>query len=121
MDITSGIKVSETSRSTEFATRGLLNEKELAELAKARCNALKAADFMHLIILSRFEEGFLPTCKMEDRKKLVSWLSDFARKGAQWAEDILTFKPCDLWPQIRGKTVWIIGDSVSQVSFPASM
>ena len=52
---------------------------------------------------------------MEDRKKLISWLAGFARNGAQWAEDILTLKPCDLWPQVRGKTVWIAGDSVSQV------
>ncbi len=66
--------------------------------------------------LCRFEEGFLPACKMEDRRKLVSWLGEYANNGAQWARDILTLKPCDLWPQIRGKTVWIVGDSVSQVS-----
>lgn len=68
-----------------------------------------------VIMLCRFEEGFLPVCAMEDRRRIVSWLAGLATSGADWAKDILTFKPCDLWPLIRERTIWVIGDSISQV------
>ena len=47
---------------------------------------------------------------------MVAWLADQARNGAEWAKDSLALKPCDLWPQLRGRTVWMVGDSISQVS-----
>jgi len=47
---------------------------------------------------------------------MVAWLADLAMQGAEWARKILDLKPCDLWPQIRGRTVWVVGDSISQVA-----
>lgn len=46
---------------------------------------------------------------------MVAWLADLAMQGVDWARQILDLKPCDLWPQIRGRTVWVVGDSISQV------
>ena len=32
--------------------------------------------------------------------------------------DYLQFTPCDLWPFLRGRTLWIIGDSQVKTNFP---
>ena len=42
-------------------------------------------------------------------------LKDYARNGADWAKDALSLRPCELWQEIKGRTVWFAGDSVSQV------
>lgn len=62
----------------------------------------------------RFDGRFSPACKLADRQKVTSWLAMHAKNGSRWASDILTLKPCDLWPHVRGRTTWIIGDSLSQ-------
>ena len=73
------------------------------------CTALSAPN-------RRFTGVVDPACPYEDRQRMVAWLADLAMQGAGWARSILDFKPCDLWPQIRGRTVWLAGDSISQVS-----
>lgn len=62
----------------------------------------------------RFDNRLQPSCDWEDRRHLTAWLADLSRNGADWARSILGLKPCDLWPQLRGRTTWVIGDSVSQ-------
>lgn len=48
-----------------------------------------------------------PACGA-DRKK---WLIDgFLERGFH---DILTITPCDLFPLVRGRTIWVVGDSQS--------
>lgn len=42
-------------------------------------------------------------------------LKDYARNGAQWAKDALTLRPCEMWQEIKGRTIWFAGDSVTQV------
>jgi hypothetical protein len=69
-------------------------------------------------VCRRFDGQVDPACPYEDRQRIAAWLSDMAKQGAGWARDILDLKPCDLWPQLRGRTTWVIGDSISQVSIP---
>ena len=41
-------------------------------------------------------------------------------KGSFYAKGLLELTPCDLWPYIRGKTIWLIGDSIMQVRLPCT-
>ena len=43
-------------------------------------------------------------------------LKDYATNGAEWASDALSIQPCELWEEIKGHTVWLVGDSVTQVN-----
>ena len=54
-------------------------------------------------------------CQPELRQKLLSWLVDYSKQGATWAEDALLAKPCQLFRLIRGRSLWIFGDSLGQV------
>ncbi len=38
-----------------------------------------------------------------------------AKVGAVGAKDLLELTPCDLFPYIRGRTLWLVGDSMMQV------
>lgn len=62
----------------------------------------------------RFDGYHVPACPMEDRQNITSWMARLAIQGSQWATDSLALKPCDLWPQLRGRTTWVAGDSISQ-------
>jgi hypothetical protein len=44
------------------------------------------------------------------REKLVQYYLD------RGFHEILTFTPCDLWPLIKGRTVYFSGDSQTQAS-----
>ena len=37
-----------------------------------------------------------------------------ASEGADGARELLTLTPCDLWPYMRGRTLWLVGDSMMQ-------
>ena len=53
---------------------------------------------------------------METRWKVVhAFIHQYKQFGAEWAADVLTLKPCDMWQQLRGRTMFIVGDSLSQV------
>ena len=55
---------------------------------------------------------------MHDKGKEVTWmrcLSTRAAKGAPGARELLELTPCDLWPFLRGRTLWLVGDSMMQV------
>ena len=67
----------------------------------------------------RFE--LQPSCPHELRKHLTSWLRHSSSEGAKWAEEALLLRPCDLWPYLKGRTVWVAGDSMSQVGAWAAM
>ena len=57
-----------------------------------------------------------PACPEETRAGLLKLLKDYAGNGANWAADALTLQPCQMWEAIRGRTVWFVGDSISQVA-----
>lgn len=44
-----------------------------------------------------------------------------AEAGAVGAEALLTLTPCDLFELLEGKTLWLVGDSMTQVLSPALM
>jgi hypothetical protein len=35
--------------------------------------------------------------------------------GAVGAKELLELMPCDMFPYIRGRTLWLVGDSMMQV------
>ena len=37
-----------------------------------------------------------------------------AEEGAEGAREVLQLTPCDLWPYLRGRTLWLVGDSMMQ-------
>ena len=39
---------------------------------------------------------------------------DRANAHAPGMEEMLTLTPCDLWPWLRGRTLWLVGDSMMQ-------
>lgn len=42
-----------------------------------------------------------------------------AEEGAPGVVEMLTMTPCDLFQFIEGRTLWLIGDSLTQVKFEA--
>ena len=42
-------------------------------------------------------------------------LKEYAGNGAEWAKSALGLQPCELWQAVKGRTVWFVGDSISQV------
>jgi hypothetical protein len=37
-----------------------------------------------------------------------------AEEGAEGARELLALTPCDLWPYLAGRTLWLVGDSMMQ-------
>ena len=60
--------------------------------------------------------GLPPICPSIDQDWLLKYFVEETEKGSYYAKGLLELTPCDLWPYIRGKTVWLIGDSIMQVS-----
>ena len=46
---------------------------------------------------------------------------DRASAGAPGMQEMLTLTPCDLWPWLRGRTLWLVGDSMMQQTTKAAM
>ena len=68
-------------------------------------------------ICGRFKGIHLPACPVESRWKIVhNLIVQYRETGAGWAADALELKPCDMWQQLRGRTTYVIGDSLSQVT-----
>lgn len=68
------------------------------------------ADYCHYI----FHHG-ARVCPHEDQDRLLQHFLDRAANGSHWAANMLQMTPCDVWPFIRGRTVWLMGDSITQV------
>ena len=69
-----------------------------------------------LPLFGRFQEE--PTCPKDLVSNLTAWLREMSSQGAQWARDALILQPCDLWKVMRGRTIWVVGDSMTEVSRP---
>ena len=39
-----------------------------------------------------------------------------AEAGMVFAKQMLLYTPCDLFPWIKGRTLWLVGDSIQQVT-----
>jgi len=53
-------------------------------------------------------QGQWGVCTWEQRQQSLPYLEAAGRGAA------LNMKPCDIWPYIRGRTLWIIGDSFAK-------
>ena len=42
----------------------------------------------------------------EDQDRLVDAYIGLAEAGSTFAANLLRFTPCDLWPYLRGRTLW---------------
>eukprot|EP00884_Botryococcus_braunii_P023107 jgi/Botrbrau1/9480/Bobra.0252s0098.2 len=55
-----------------------------------------------------------PVCNPWDQTVFQSMLVERAELGAPGYRDMLTFTPCDMFRYIRGRTLWLVGDSMQQ-------
>lgn len=56
-----------------------------------------------------------PVCPEWLQEQLLSWLIDGAEQGRPGFKEMLTLTPCDIFPLLRGRTLWLMGDSMMQV------
>ena len=56
-----------------------------------------------------------PVCPDWLQEQLLSWMIESAERGRPGFRDMLTMTPCDLFSLIRGRTLWLMGDSMMQV------
>ena len=78
----------------------------------------------HSVRISRWTNGLIlvcrwagdqPACPLETRNSLINLLKGYAHQGAEWAQNSLSLQPCELWEIIKGRTLWFVGDSITQV------
>ena len=43
-----------------------------------------------------------------------------AERGAAGMRELMEMTPCDIFPYLRGRTVWLVGDSMMQARSAAS-
>ena len=55
-----------------------------------------------------------PVCAEWEQKKVIKQLVDKGTAGSPGMQEMLTLTPCDLWPWLRGRTLWLVGDSMMQ-------
>lgn len=58
-----------------------------------------------------------PICPKELVYEFTAQLRSWKDQGSSWAKEALLLQPCDFWKILRGRTTWIIGDSVTEVYF----
>ena len=56
-------------------------------------------------------------CSPEQRDAILKYYMASEKQGV--FGPLLTFSPCDLWPAIRGRSLWVVGDSHSYDLFHA--
>jgi len=61
---------------------------------------------------SRFEVE--PVCPKEVVLEFTKWLREMSDQGSAWARQALILTPCDMWKMLRGRTTWVVGDSVTE-------
>lgn len=56
-----------------------------------------------------------PVCPEWLQEQLLTWMIESAERGRPGFKEMLTMTPCDLFPLLRGRTLWLMGDSMMQV------
>ncbi len=54
------------------------------------------------------------------QEQLLSWMIESAERGRPGFKEMLTLTPCDLFSLVRGRTMWLMGDSMMQVRGPVT-
>ncbi len=55
------------------------------------------------------------------QEQLLSWMIESAERGRPGFKEMLTMTPCDLFSLVRGRTLWLMGDSMMQVPGPTPL
>lgn len=55
-----------------------------------------------------------PICPAAEQATLMAHFNGRAAAGDAWAGNMLRMTPCDLWPFLKGRTLWLLGDSITQ-------
>ena len=63
----------------------------------------------------KYEPPAAKVCSPAQLNRLYEYFLGTASNGSQWAEGMLRLTPCDLWPHIIGRTLWLLGDSTTEV------
>lgn len=64
------------------------------------------------VVLGRFRG---PVCPEWLQEQLLTWMIESAERGRPGFKEMLTMTPCHLFPLLRGRTLWLMGDSMMQV------
>ncbi|CAL8461602.1 g1133 [Coccomyxa elongata] len=62
----------------------------------------------------KYEPPALKVCSPAQLSRLHEYFLGRASNGSQWAEGMLRLSPCDIWPHIMGRTLWLLGDSTTE-------
>ncbi|KAK9833022.1 hypothetical protein WJX74_004684 [Apatococcus lobatus] len=63
----------------------------------------------------RFAEP--PICPKYEQERLAQYFVKQALAGSQNAQGLLELTPCDFWPLIQGRSLWLFGDSITMEMF----
>ncbi|KAK9865937.1 hypothetical protein WJX84_007496, partial [Apatococcus fuscideae] len=58
-----------------------------------------------------------PMCPKYEQEVLAQYFVKQAMAGSQNAQGLLELTPCDFWPLIQGRSLWLIGDSITMELF----
>lgn len=61
-----------------------------------------------------------PICPKYEQERLAQYFVEQAYAGSQNAQGLLELTPCDFWPLIQGRSLWLFGDSITMVSLAAT-
>jgi hypothetical protein len=56
-----------------------------------------------------------PVCPDWQQEQLLAFMIDSAERGRPGFKEMLMMTPCDIFPLLRGRTLWLMGDSMMQV------
>ncbi len=56
-----------------------------------------------------------PVCPEWLQEQLLVQLIESAERGRPGFKEMLTMTPCDIFSLLRGRTLWLMGDSMMQV------
>ncbi|CAL8468940.1 g8481 [Coccomyxa elongata] len=70
---------------------------------------------------SKFSGFRGPVCPEWLQEQLLTWMIESAERGRPGFKEMLTMTPCDLFPLLRGRTLWLMGDSMMQEFMKAMM
>ena len=62
-----------------------------------------------------------PICPKYEQELLAQYFVKQALAGSQNAQGLLELTPCDFWPLIQGRSLWLFGDSITMASWPSSL
>ncbi len=106
------------SRSGAVRARGTL--RPCAALSRRRAARAAPRQGRWCAYDSELSHTGAPICPAAEQATLLAHFAGRAGAGDAWAANMLRMTPCDLWPFLRGRTLWLLGDSITQEAMRAS-